>query len=231
MLSAEENSSTAYRIAKLQKPIDLSSGWKSWEEIQPDTIIVDKYMGGEPKHKPDVKAKVAYDDEAFYVIFHVKDQYVRAVAESHQGNVWEDSCVEFFFTPNEDTKKGYFNVEMNCGGTVLFHFQRIPRSPDRFVLTDDDLSSVGIFHSLPKIVDPEIRDPTEWTVAYRIPFDLIKNRFPDEFVAARKGTIWRANFYKCADSSSHPHWLTWSRVDRSQPDFHRPEYFGSIIFE
>jgi len=44
------------------------------------------------------------------------------------------------------------------------------------------------------------------------------------------GVIWRANLYKCADLCSHPHWLTWSFVDRSQPDFHRKEFFGTLRF-
>ena len=45
------------------------------------------------------------------------------------------------------------------------------------------------------------------------------------------GVAWRANFYKCADASSHPHWLTWAPVDWPQPDFHRKEFFGTLVFE
>jgi len=42
---------------------------------------------------------------------------------------------------------------------------------------------------------------------------------------------WRANFYKCADSTSHPHWLTWSPVDHPTPHFHLPAFFGTLEFE
>jgi hypothetical protein len=40
-----------------------------------------------------------------------------------------------------------------------------------------------------------------------------------------------ANFYKCADQTSHPHWLTWASVDYPQPKFHLPEFFGRLVFE
>ncbi|MBO7566063.1 MAG: hypothetical protein J6T60_03070, partial [Bacteroidales bacterium] len=37
---------------------------------------------------------------------------------------------------------------------------------------------------------------------------------------------WRGNFYKCADHSSHPHWLTWNPV--SVLNFHLPDCFAEI---
>ena len=40
----------------------------------------------------------------------------------------------------------------------------------------------------------------------------------------------RANFYKCADKSAHPHFLAWNRVDTPAPDFHRPDFFGELTF-
>jgi len=42
---------------------------------------------------------------------------------------------------------------------------------------------------------------------------------------------WRVNFYKCADDTSHPHWLTWSPVDLPEPNFHHPQSFGILQFE
>ena len=44
------------------------------------------------------------------------------------------------------------------------------------------------------------------------------------------GVSWRANLYQCGDETSHPRWLTWSRVDLPSPDFHRPEFFGTLVF-
>jgi hypothetical protein len=50
------------------------------------------------------------------------------------------------------------------------------------------------------------------------------------FVKPAPGVKWRANLYKCADATSHPHWLTWSKVDYNRPNFHLPDYFGELEF-
>jgi hypothetical protein len=38
------------------------------------------------------------------------------------------------------------------------------------------------------------------------------------------------NFYKCADETISPHYLSWNPIDAPAPDFHRPEFFGEIHF-
>ena len=117
-------------IYKVYRSIDGSSlensKWDSgiWKAVAP--LELTYYMGEKPSHFPKTQAKLMYDSNALYVIFRVEDKYVRAVAQ-HQGNVCCDSCVEFFFTPSEDIKTGYFNLETNCGGTMLFHHQLVPR--------------------------------------------------------------------------------------------------------
>ena len=184
-------------------------------------------MGRRPRHFPAVQARLAWDPEAVRVIFRVKDRYVRAAASELHGPVWEDSCVEFFFTPETDIRHGYFNLEMNCGGVMLLRHQVIPRR-DPVALTAGECSLVQIAHSLPPRIDPEIADPIAWTVEYRLPIAILKPYAP--VTAPAPGIQWRANFYKCADRSSHPHWLTWAPVDRPQPDFHVPECFGTLQF-
>ena len=67
------------------------------------------------------EAKAAYDDEFFYLIWKVEDQFVLARRTEHQQPVYRDSCVEFFFTPGGDPAEvGYFNLETNCAGVKLF---------------------------------------------------------------------------------------------------------------
>ena len=49
-------------------------------------------------------------------------------------------------------------------------------------------------------------------------------------IKALKGKTIRANFYKCGDKLTVPHYLTWSTVGTPKPDFHRPEFFGMVRF-
>jgi len=186
-------------------------------------------MGERPAHFPRTQAKLAYDARCLYVVFRVEDNFVRAVASKHQDPVYKDSCVEFFFTPGLNTADGYFNLEMNCGGTMLFHFQKVPRQ-NSLTIPASELDRIEVAHSLPQRIDPEIRDSTTWVVEYRMPFDLLLAYFPDT-QPPKSGSRWRANFYKCADETSQPHWLTWALIDHPVPDFHRPESFGILEFD
>lgn len=215
-------------MKKLAKPPEIDANWEKspWKDIPSE--LIQNYMGKKPEHMPKTQVKIAYDDAAVYVIFRVEDRYVRAVAAEYQDPVCRDSCVEFFFTPSPDVSNGYFNLEMNCGGTMLFHFQRAPgKGPVE--IPASEYSKIKIAHSLPKIVDPEIEKPVTWTVEYHLPIEILKKYCPVSSPAS--GVTWRTNFYKCADKSSHPHWLTWSPVDFLRPQFHLPEFFGVLEFE
>jgi hypothetical protein len=222
--------SLTYHVARAPAAVALDASWDGdfWKPVK--SLELKHFMGERPEHFPKVQAKLVYDDHAVYVIFLVDDRFVRAVAEKHQDAVYLDSCVEFFFTPDADSAQGYFNLEMNCGGTMLFHYQHSP-GQDSVPLSVEELSEIDVSHSLPKIVDPEITDPTSWTVSYRLPIDLLRKYLPARLQRPAPGVTWRANFYKCADSTSHPHWLTWSPVTFERPDFHRPQSFGTLVFE
>ncbi len=217
-----------YQVNKLTEPMAVDGNWNKvqWQKVEP--LEINNYMGERPRHLPKAQAKLLYDDKNIYVIFRVEDQYVRAVARETHGPVWEDSCVEFFFTPDGNVENGYFNLEANCGGTILFHCKNNSNQKDEFVKISD-CEQMKIAHSLPKIVDPEITDPITWTLEYRLPFEVIEKYWP--ITKPVPGNIWRANFYKCADKTSHPHWLTWSVVDFPKPKFHLPEFFGVLEFK
>ncbi len=217
-----------YDVVMAEKKFPVNGDWNGevWSRIEPLTLT--RFMGTKPEHMPKTQAKVTYDDHAIYVIFRVEDRYVRAVAEKHQDSVCRDSCVEFFFTPGDNPSAGYFNLEVNCGGTILLHHQTCRGSADRKEINIEDCERIVLHHDLPRIVDPEISDPVTWTVACALPFDMLEKYA--SVVRPAPGTNWRANFYKCADQTSHPHWLTWVLVDLPRPDFHQPEYFGTLVF-
>lgn len=217
----------SYRVARQKDRFKVDAEWnkKPWNEIAP--ALIGRHMGTKPAHIPRTEVKLAYDNEAVYAIFRVEDRNIRAAAKKHQDCVCTDSCVEFFFAPDTDVSAGYFNLEMNCGGTMLFHFQLVPRQ-NQVPLSAKDLALIETAHSMPKIVDPEIPGPEVWTVEYRMPFAILEKYRPVRKPAP--GVVWMANFFKCADLTSQPHWLTWARVDRPKPDFHVPACFDRLEF-
>ena len=217
-----------YTVNKISEPIEINGEWNKVPWNSMPALEIDKHMGEEPDHTPEVQAKVAYDQEAIYVIFQVKDQYVRCVIDEYQGPVSRDSCVEFFFTPGTDISEGYFNLEVNCGGTAVFKFQKVAKE-GQTKIPKSEFDKIDIAHSLPRIVDTEIKEPIIWTVEYCLPISILTQYY--EVVPPAPGVEWKANFYKIASKTSHPHWLTWSFVDNPEPQFHLPEFFGTLKFE
>jgi len=224
---SENEGASRVHVTNLQTPPRVDAIWdkEPWVAIEPFSLK--EIMGPTPDFQPTVEVKLGYDSEAVYVIFRVQDRYVMAVEDTLHGPVCKDSCVEFFFTPGTDVRKGYFNLETHCGGVMLFHFQERPRQNTQ-QLPVAACEAVQLAHSLPSRVEPEIEEPVTWTLEYRLPYGILR-RFTT-LDTPESGAEWRANFYKCASRTSNAHWMTWAPIARSKPDFHVPECFGTLHF-
>lgn len=217
--------------------------WNSGVWQKAETIYIDKFHPQSSDHHPKTAVKLLYDDENIYVMFRVEDRYVNAVHTTYQEPVCNDSCVEFFVMPclfrSDALQKGfapdyrgYFNVEVNCIGTMLLYYiEDWRRTPDGFAkyepVPEGLARHITIFHSISEKTEHEIDTPVEWVTGYNLPFSLF-----EAYIGAldiRKGRCWRGNFYKCADQSSHPHWASWSPIG-DELNFHQPEYFGTLEF-
>ena len=175
---------------------------------------------GEYPYMPDAAVSIARSASHIVIWYRVNGLDLRAKAMEDNGPVWEDSCCEFFVgVPGDGT---YCNFEMNCIGTVLASKRK---SREEFTLfTEEQLGRIRRFSSLERREYDESGDIFSWRAAVCIPLELIGldgTRLPDSV---------RANFYKCADKTAHPHFLSWNPVEVPQPDFHRPEFFGKLEF-
>lgn len=199
--------------------------WKHplWQDAQ--SLEVTHFAWEDSGHRPRTQIRLTYDADYLAIIFRVEDQYVRAVAERFQDSVCTDSCVEFFVSPLTESD-AYFNFEVNCGGTMLLY--RCESRNDTMAVSAEDGATISMAATMPRIVEPEITDPTSWTLEYHIPFGLFAAYFSAP--APQPGTQWRANFYKCGDDTSHPHWGSWAPVETERPDFHQPGFFKPILF-
>jgi len=219
-----------YIIKKASQTPDIKAEFSSASWNNANIAEIKNFRKESSEHRPDVKLKVLYTDKALYGLFNVKDQYVICTHNSFQASVCKDSCVEFFIKPGQE--KGYFNFEFNCGGNFLCYYVTDPtRTPNGLgeykILTEDDKKHVQIFHTMPEVVNPEITTPTEWRLGFAVDLELFSKY--KNVPSVKSGTEWSANFYKCADKSSHPHWISWAPV--SALNFHLPECFGNIKFE
>lgn len=208
-----------------------SPAWSAANTLKVSHFFPSEQNAGVSDHRPKTEARVLYDDKGVYVHFFVHDQYVRCIETEYHGKVWEDAAVEFFVQPKAD--RGYFNCEINCGGTMLLSYHENPdytgpaTTREGGTVPWDLAQQVTIYHSMPKTVDPEIADPVTWQIEYFIPFSLLEQYVgPLGDVA---GQEWRANFYKIATNNSHPHYGAWSPILEGA-SFHAPQFFGVLKF-
>jgi len=190
-------------------------------------LEISHVMGQFPNYKPNTTVRVLYTNEHIYVFFRVRDRFVRCIETCTNGKVWEDSCVEFFFAPNLKYPKQYFNLEINCKGTALLHYNLIARK-EFLTVPKDEINQIEIISSFANIAEPEIKTAVTWSISCKIPFTMLKKY--SYFDIPKKNSEWRANFYKTASNNSNPHYISWSKIESEKPDFHRPEFFGTLKF-
>ena len=218
-----------YQVISFEDHLNIDANWNKPEWADVKTLSISNYMGEIPEFDHNVQAKMMYSkgNDCLYLIFRVEDKYVRCQTDTINGPVWYDSCVEFFFAPDNKTPLQYFNLEMNCAGIPLMKYNRIPRE-DFTDLEPADIREVEIETTKPVTGDQEVVGPVTWILECRIPLSILRKY--SSITDPGPGIAWRANFYKIASKSSHPHYITWSPVNRPKPDFHVPEDFGILKF-
>ena len=194
-----------YRIAAV-------SGEPDWESIP--RLSLSRILW-----KPDCGIRASgclcHDAAYLYVCLRAQEKNIRAVHDAPLSPVHEDSCLEFFFMPEGETR--YLNFEFNPKGCLHLGFGT-GRS-DRVTLYREDAGT--LFRIRPSL------SAEGWEVRWRVPLAFLRLFWPDFAFA---GAL-RANVYKCGDRTVREHYLAWNPVVSASPDFHRPEDFGRMIFE
>ena len=145
----------------------------------------------------------------------------RAIYHNPNDPVHTDSCMEGFinFYP-ELPQLGYLSVEMNANAAshCSFGTGRYTRS---FVVERN------LPHPEVKVEFLQLEGAPVWRASTIIQLSLLEALYGrSDF---QKGHKMRANFYKCGDHATLPHWGTWNPISRL--DFHNPESFGELVIE
>ena len=219
-----------YTIRKVGDSSVLDLNWENPAWWTAETLEVKNFRPESSAHRPRTRARLLHDARGIHGIFQVQDRYVRNVATEYFGEVWKDACVEFFAQPKPDA--GYLNFEFNGGGAFLCcYITDSTRAPDgfkKFVRLPPEIGKqIHVRSSLPRVVEPEITEPMTWTLQFFITFSVLEKYAGP--LGEVSGQTWRGNFFKCAETNSHPHWAAWSPVD--ELNFHLPRCFGQIRFE
>lgn len=129
--------------------------------------------------------------------------------------VWKDSCLELFinFAPKESDL--YLNFEMNANGAAL-------------ICTGNGRENRKPLATEVRPMVRAARMDDFWDIMLYIPLETVWEVYGKE-IDFTEGYECKGNVYKCGDETATPHYLTWNPVEAAEPDFHRPECFGSFL--
>jgi hypothetical protein len=175
------------------------------------------------KYKPDVKFSIGYAGNEILLKFYVTEDHFKAEKTVTNDMVCEDSCVEFFVSPSDDGI--YYNIEFNGIGTCLMGSGTARQNNTK--ADPSIISKIRRKASPVSVPVSEKKGLFPWTITIAISSAL----FFHHNIKKLKGKTFRANFYKCGDKLSIPHYLTWNPVETSNPDFHQPGFFGMLKFK
>lgn len=170
-------------------------------------------------YKPQVHYTIAHGRDSIFLKFYVKEQFVAAACGRANDPVYEDSCVEFFIGFEE---KGYYNLEFNSIGTCLAQFGS--GRDDRSCLP---IESVEKIRSLSMITRNSQPGAVYWMITLAIPYST----FAFHAITSLSGKQCRVNFFKCGDRLPEPHYVAWTDIKAEEPNFHLPQFFGTMLFK
>ncbi len=194
-----------YLVSKISAPAD----WNRIPVLSIDHVLWTDDAGIR------AQGQLCYDNENLFVHMSAVENNIRAEYTAPLSPVCEDSCLEFFFRMKDSDN--YFNFEINPNGCLCIQFG--PHRTDRINIVRADEREYFAVHTAPT--------SDGWEAFYRIPLRFIRLFCP----SFRFEGELRANMYKCGDKTINMHFLSWKPVCTDSPDFHRPEYFGRILFE
>ncbi len=175
-------------------------------------------------YKPAVGFRIAHANNQIWLKYYVTEENILAQTEEINGGVSGDSCVEFFFDPLANGN--YYNFEFSCIGKP--HLAYGPgRGKRRFVDPQLIQNELQITSTLGSKTFAEKTGGHSWEMTMIIPASM----FIHDKGIKLKGLRTKANFFKCGDKTSIKHYLTWNPIVAEKPDFHRPEQFGTVVFE
>lgn len=167
---------------------------------------------------PEAAFSIAHNAKAILLKYYVTEQQIKATYHEFNDPVYEDSCVEFFISFNNEAE--YYNLEFNCAGTARVQFG--PGKTERNFICAKRLEAIRYLVS--------IRNASAAGVSWELTLYLPKELFKFHPNLQLEQTPVRLNFYKCGDALPVPHFLCWSNIIADKPEFHLPAFFKDAIF-
>lgn len=208
-------------VPKLEITGDINTVSRRLQDLPDNELNTVNWPGLYP-YVPDVCFRLAHDGENMYLQFQVREQEILAAIENDNERVCTDSCVEMFISFDNDH---YYNAEFSCIGKALLGYRKTGEPAVRG--TSAVMQSIKRLPTLGAGNRMHEQGDISWMLTLIIPLSAFWN----EKIKSFSGLTAKANFYKCGDNLTVPHYLSWSEINTPKPSFHQPRYFGTLKFE
>lgn len=245
-----------YRCQRVQGPLKLDGMMSDpqWENI-PWTDDFSDITGDEtrpPRFR--TRAKMAWDDQYFYVAAELEEPHVWATITQQNEVIFHDNDFEVFIDPDGDTRN-YYEFEMNAFGTIWELSLPVPYNEGGQPVLGCNLQGlirkVGVRGSLNEPSDTD----EGWTVEIAFPWAELAQYNVSRQTPPTEGDCWKVNFSRVQwrhevvdgqyqripphgtelpqgldpEEQEHPedNWV-WS--PQGEVNMHLPAHWGEVIF-
>jgi hypothetical protein len=84
-----------------------------------EALRIEQFLETAGRRDVTTTVRLLWDDWNLYLGYHSRGGPIFATHTRHNQMVWEDTCVEFFVSPEPDKPQNYYTWEINCVGVTL----------------------------------------------------------------------------------------------------------------
>jgi hypothetical protein len=209
-----------------------------WEGIPWTDFFLDIEGDARPRPRFKTRAKMAWDDDSFYIAADLEEPHVWGTLTEHDSVIFYDNDFEVFIDPDGDNHQ-YYEFEINALNTGWDLRLVKPYRDGGPALNEWEIPGLETaVHVRGTLNDPTDEDEG-WSVEIAMPWDVL-GEYTDQATPPRDGDRWRVNFsrvewqhqivdgrYQKVPDTREDNWV-WS--PQWVIDMHRPERWGDVLF-
>lgn len=194
----------------------------NWDKIE--SLRIEDFPWFVSGEKQGTEVKVVKCGYNLLLKVQCEDSHISSSVTEINGQVCNDSCFEFFFTPEDELGGKYFNLEINCCGCILMSYRE--RKGMKNYCTKEQADRIDIESTVKSSTKEVDHADNGWGLQVKIPVDLLEEMKGEKI----HFDTWYGNFYRCGGAVD-PQYGVWNHIEWDKPNYHLPEQFGKIIFK
>ena len=141
-------------------PDDRAAVDETFAGIEPRPVACCNWPAEFP-YAPEVSFRMFHTGDWLMLRFDVAERYTAALVTEDNGEVWTDSCAEFFIAPDEGM---YYNFETTCIGRMLLGARKSRTEAEH--ASPEVLAGVKRYTTLPGEPFAEREGDNRWSLAF-----------------------------------------------------------------